>query len=243
MNSQQKITDRVDSISRAVHGKLIVSCQALPGEPLFGSVYMAALSVAAEQGGAAAIRANSPTDITAIRAVVSLPIIGLNKRDIPGYEVYITPTIDDAIALAEAGSDIIAIDATDRPRPSGPLYEYVRDIKNATHCGVLADISTYEEGIAAAAAGADFVSTTLSGYTSYSPDKLEPDIDLVRRLSQHCTVPVIAEGRISTPEQAFAMLEAGAWAVIVGGAITRPRDITRRFAEALGSSCVGSEHK
>ncbi len=221
------------NIAGRLRGGLVVSCQALPGEPLFGADIMARLAIAAEAGGAAGIRANSPADIQAIRAVTALPLIGLSKVDMAGYDVYITPTLADAVAVGEAGADIIALDATARPHPEGTLASFIGRIKEATGRLVLADISTYDEAQAAQDAGADFVSTTMSGYTPYSSQSSEPDLDLVRRLAPVLAVPLIAEGRIATPEQARAALDAGAWAVVVGGAITRPRQITERFMTAI----------
>lgn len=220
-------------ITTRLRGGLIVSCQALPHEPLFGAEIMARMAVAAQGGGAVGIRANSPADIAAIRAVTDLPLIGLSKVEMAGYEVYITPTLADALAVSEAGADIIALDATDRPRPEGTAADFIRSVREATGKPVLADISTFDEALAAQEAGADFVSTTMSGYTPYSPQGEEPDLDLVRRLASVLTVPLIAEGRIATPEQAWAALDAGAWTVVVGGAITRPQQIAARFARAL----------
>ncbi len=220
-------------IAAAVRGGLIVSCQALPGEPLFGADIMARLAAAAEAGGAAGIRANSPADIAAIRAVTTLPLIGLSKVDVAGFDVYITPTLADAQAVSAAGADVIALDATDRPHPEGTAADYIKRVQDATQKLVLADISTYDEALQAQDAGADFISTTMSGYTPYSPQSGDPDLDLVRRLASVLTVPLIAEGRIASPEQARAALDAGAWAVVVGGAITRPQQITQRFVKAV----------
>jgi len=225
--------NRAAEIAARLRGGLIVSCQALPGEPLFGADIMARMAIAAERGGAAGIRANSPADIMAIRAVSFLPLIGLSKVDVAGFDVYITPTLADAVAVGEAGADIIALDATDRPHPEGTLASFIRRVQEATGNLVLADISTEDEALAAQDAGADFVSTTMSGYTPYSLQSVEPDLDLVRRLASILTVPLIAEGRIATPEQARAALDAGAWAVVVGGAITRPQQITERFIKAI----------
>lgn len=222
-------------ITARLRGGLIVSCQALPHEPLFGADIMARLALAAEAGGAIGIRANSPVDIAAIRAVTSLPLIGLSKIDVAGYDVYITPTVADAQAVADAGADIIALDATNRPHPEGSAAAAILKVQAATGKPVLADISTYDEALAAQDAGAEFISTTMSGYTHYSPQQQEPDLELVQRLAAALTVPLIAEGRIATPEQARAALDAGAWAVVVGGAITRPQQITARFARALGT--------
>ncbi len=222
-------------IIAVVSGRLIVSCQALPGEPLHGSEIMARMAIAARAGGAAAIRANSPADIAAIRRVVDCPIVGLYKVDVPGFDVYITPRLQDAVAVAEAGADVIALDATGRDHPEGTTAELIAAVKAATGLPVMADISTDDEAIAARAAGADFVSTTMSGYTPYSLQQAAPDIDLVRRLAAELgpDYPLIAEGRISTPEQMRAALDAGATAVVVGGAITRPQQITERFVRAL----------
>jgi N-acylglucosamine-6-phosphate 2-epimerase len=223
----------VTEIGARLRGGLVVSCQALPDEPLFGADIMARLAIAAEQGGAVGIRANSPVDIAAIRAVTALPLIGLSKVEIAGFDVYITPTLADALAVSDAGADVIALDATNRPHPEGTTAEFIRRVKDATGKPVLADISTVDEARAAQDAGADFVSTTMSGYTPYSPQSSEPDLALVQRLASLLTIPVIAEGRIATPEQARAALDAGAWAVVVGGAITRPRQITERFVKAV----------
>jgi N-acylglucosamine-6-phosphate 2-epimerase len=216
----------------AVRGRLIVSCQALPDEPLHGASIMARMAVAAREGGAVAIRANSPEDIRAIREAVDLPLIGLYKDGDSG--VYITPTLRHARAVAEAGADVIALDATPRARPNG---ENLADIIAAIHADlgklVLADVSTREEGIAAAQMGADFVAPTLSGYTEYSAKRDGPDLELIQTLAQTLDVPVIAEGRIRTPAEARAALDAGAAAVVVGSAITRPQWITAQFVASI----------
>jgi glucokinase-like ROK family protein len=215
-------------------GGLIVSCQALPEEPLHGAHIMAAMARAAAAGGAVCIRANGPEDIAAIRQAVELPIIGLWKDELPGYNVRITPTVEHARRLAAAGAAIIAIDATDRPHPDGlSLPERIEAIHTDTSRPILADIATLDEGIAAQQAGADLVASTLSGYTDYSPASDEPDFDLIQQLVSHLRVPVIAEGRIATPEQAAHALALGAFAVVVGGAITRPQQITARFVARL----------
>lgn len=220
-------------IKERLRGGLIVSCQALPSEPLFGADIMARMALAAQAGGAVAIRANSSVDIAAIRAATPLPLIGLSKVDVEGYEVYITPTVADARAVSEAGADIIALDATTRPHPEGTTADFIRFVREAVGKPILADISTYDEALMAQDAGAEFISTTMSGYTPYSHQQEGPDLALIARLAFKLSVPLIAEGRIATPEQALAALDAGAWAVVVGGAITRPQQITRRFAQAL----------
>ncbi|HUC94067.1 MAG TPA: N-acetylmannosamine-6-phosphate 2-epimerase [Paenibacillus sp.] len=215
---------------------LVVSCQALAHEPLHGSAHMAAMARAAREGGAGGIRANSPTDIRAIREAVELPIIGLWKRDYKGFEMYITPTVEDAVAVHAAGADIVAIDATGRPRPDGLTLERAIAELKRRGIAVMADISTYGEGLLAAEYGADYVSTTLAGYTPYSEgDGPLPRLDLLKRLADSLTVPVIAEGGISTPQQAGLALAAGAHFVVVGSAITRPQWITARYAAAMAS--------
>ena len=223
-------------------GRLIVSCQALEGEPLHGAEIMARLALAAELGGAVAIRANSPADIRAIRAAVSLPIIGLYKERIPGFDRYITPTVKHARQVAEAGADVIAVDATSRLHPEGlDLATFFHRIREATGCPILADISTLQEAIAAAEAGADLVSTTLSGYTPYSPSLDGPDLDLIEAAASRIALPLLAEGRYHYPEQATEALRRGAYAVIVGGAITRPVEITERFVAAMSRAFLASQ--
>lgn len=215
-----------------VRGRLIVSCQALADEPLHSPFIMARMAVAAQQGGAAAIRANSPDDIRAIRAAVDLPIIGLYKDGDTG--VYITPNLRHARAIVDSGADIIALDATPRPRPNGEqLVDIITAIRADLGKLVLADVSTLEEGIAAAQMGADFVAPTLAGYTDYSLKLDGPNFDLIRELVQRVPVPIIAEGRIRTPAEARAALDAGAVSVVVGSAITRPQWITAQFVAAI----------
>ncbi|MEJ5199663.1 MAG: N-acetylmannosamine-6-phosphate 2-epimerase [Anaerolineae bacterium] len=223
--------DLPEAVAR-LRGGLIVSCQALPHEPLHGSEIMARMALAAWQGGAVGIRANTPQDIHAIRGAVPLPLIGIYKDG--DADVYITPTLEHGRAVARAGADIVALDATGRPRPDGlTLAETIAALHAEFAIPVMADVSTFDEGLAAVEAGADLVSTTLSGYTPYSPQQEEPDLALVAALAGRLAVPVIAEGRISTPALARAALEAGAFAVVVGAAITRPQWITARFVAAL----------
>lgn len=229
-----------NSLLESLRGKLIVSCQALPDEPLFGSEIMARMALSAKQGGASGIRANTPQDVQAIKAMVpDLPLIGLYKVVVTGFEdVYITPRLQDAVEVANAGADIIALDATLRRHPEGSASDHIKRVRDTTGKLVMADIDNEESALAAIEAGADCVSTTLSGYTPDSPALDGPDLTLVARLaSLNLPVPVFAEGRINTPEQARAALEAGAFAVVVGGAITRPRQIASRFAAVLGIRC------
>lgn len=226
----------ISEVLAQLKGGLVVSCQALADEPLHGAQIMAAMARAAVLGGAVGIRANSPADVAAIRAAVGVPLIGLYKDNLEGYPVYITPTLRHAQAIADAGADILALDATARLRPEGTdTGEFIRKVKEATHKLILADVAVYEEGVAAWQAGADAVSTTLSGYTENSPHLPGPDFDLLKRLVLDLSIPVIAEGRISTPEQATRALELGAFAVVVGGAITRPQWITRQFVNGISA--------
>jgi N-acylglucosamine-6-phosphate 2-epimerase len=215
-------------------GGLIVSCQAGSEDPLHGPTLMAAMARAAALGGAAAIRANGPDDIAAIHAAVELPIIGIWKVDMPGLGIRITPEIEHAKAVAAAGASIIAFDATDRARNEGlAAAEWIARVRSETGLLVMADVSTFEEGLMAEAAGADLVATTLAGYVNRSPSSDGPDLDLVARLAPKLRVPLVAEGRISTPDQAAQALALGAYAVVIGHAITRPEWITARFVAAL----------
>ncbi|MBP1993348.1 N-acetylmannosamine-6-phosphate 2-epimerase [Paenibacillus eucommiae] len=214
---------------------LIVSCQSFPGEPLHGTPFMVALAQSAKIGGAVGIRAKGAADITAIKKEVGLPVIGLNKVDIEGYEIYITPTLEIALAVHAAGADIVAIDATTRQRPDGlSLSDTIRELKSRG-IPVMADVSILEEGLAAEEFGADYISTTLSGYTSYSRQQEAPDLELVASLAGRVNLPIVAEGRINTPDQAVEALRLGASLVVVGKAITRPHLITASFSEQMDS--------
>ncbi|WP_037354567.1 N-acetylmannosamine-6-phosphate 2-epimerase [Selenomonas sp. FC4001] len=216
-----------------VQGKLIVSCQALPDEPLHSSFIMGRMALAAKEGGAVAIRAQSSDDIREIQKVTGLPVIGLVKRNYEDSPIYITPTMAEVEDLLTTDCEMIALDMTDRTRPHG---EKLPDLLARIHEGgrlVLADISTYEEGMAAAKLGADAISTTLSGYTPYSPQLSGPDVELVAALSRDLDIPVFAEGRINESADIQRVMAAGAYAPIVGSAITRPQLITARFAQAL----------
>ncbi|MBU4199342.1 MAG: N-acetylmannosamine-6-phosphate 2-epimerase [Kiritimatiellae bacterium] len=220
----------MNDIIAGLKGKLIVSCQALAGNPLRGPVFMSAMAKAAVQGGAAAIRANGAEDIRAIRKMVKVPIIGINKMPASDTVPYITPDFAMAKEIYEAGADIIALDATLRKRLDGAsAASLIKRIKKELGVPVMADISTYEEGMCAVESGADMVATTLSGYTEYSPKSREPDMELVKQLAGSAGVPVIAEGRYTTPAQVKIAFEYGAYAVVVGKVITNPEFITRYF--------------
>lgn len=222
------------ALLESLRGRLIVSCQAYPGEPLRDPDAMRRMALAVAAGGAAGIRAQGLADLRAIRAATALPLIGLWKSGTDG--VVITPTAEHAVRVARTGADIVALDATDRPRPDGrPLAESIAAVHRAGRL-VMADVATEAEGRRAADLGADLVGTTLAGYTEASPATPGPDLALVERLSAVLGLPVVAEGRIHTPDQARAALAAGAFAVVVGTAITHPTTITGWFAEAVRSA-------
>lgn len=221
-------------VLNALRGGLIVSCQARPGMPLHGADHMAAMARAALLGGAAGLRACGVEDIRAEKEATGLPVIGLEKIDTEGFDIYITPTLESMRRVADAGADIVATDATDRPRPDGyALPELLAAFRAVSSTPVMADIATLDEGLDAAEMGFDVISTTMSGYTPQSPRQPGPDFELLAELARRVSTPVIAEGRIWTPDEASRALDLGAWAVVVGSAITRPEEITRRFARAL----------
>lgn len=208
---------------------LIVSCQARADNPLHGPEFMGAMALAARDGGAVAIRANGPEDIAAAKAA-GLPVIGIHKVFSDRYPVYITPNFAAAEAIVAAGAGVVALDCTQRPRDGEAVATLVRRIREDLGAEVFADVSTLEEGLAAADFGATYVATTLSGYTEASqPKPEEPDLGLVEMLAARLPVPVIAEGRYNTPAWVRRGFEAGAHAVVVGTMITNPREITRMF--------------
>lgn len=211
---------------------LVVSCQARADNPLHGEAFMAAMARAAEAGGAKAIRANGPENVRAIRAATRLPIIGINKI-YDDHPVAITPSLEAARAVAEAGADMIAIDATSRPRAGEPVADLIRCIRADLRKPVLADVDTLETAMAALGHGADAIATTLAGYTDSRARSPGPDLDLLRQIIEHVRVPVVAEGRFWAPDEVAHAFELGAAAVVIGTAVTNPREITRRFAAAV----------
>lgn len=189
-------------------------------------------------GGAVGIRANTVEDITEIKKTVDLPIIGIIKQDYEGYDVYITPTMKEIDALAECGVSVIALDATDsskRSRPDGrSLDDSFGDIRKKYPDQLfMADCSNYEEAMHAAEIGFDLIGTTMHGYTEYTKGVTLPDMDLIKSLVRDSKKPVVAEGGIWTPEQLKGVLDTGVWTVVIGGAITRPLEITKRFVAAI----------
>ena len=227
------MNDKVENLK----GKLIVSCQALPHEPLHSSFIMGRMALAAKEGGAAGIRANTKEDIAEIQAQVDLPIIGIVKRDYEDSKVYITPTMKEIEELMEVKPEIIALDATSDLRPGGKTLDgFYREIRAAYPEQLLmADCSTVEEALHADELGFDFIGTTLVGYTEQSRGlKIEADdFAIIREIVAKVRHRVIAEGNINTPEKARRVIELGAFSVVVGSIITRPQLITKSFAEAL----------
>lgn len=215
-------------------GALVVSCQARADNPLHGPVYMSVMAQAAAAGGAKGIRANGEADVAAIRAVTKLPIIGIAKVWDARFPVYITPGFEQAVQIAKAGADIIGLDATPRPRDGEPVERLIGRIRTELGKEVFADIATLEEGRAAHAAGATYVATTLSGYTEQTAfRKTEgPDLELLSALVAEIPTPIVAEGRFDTPDLVAEAFRRGAHAVVVGTAITNPREITRKFVRA-----------
>ena len=222
-------------ILEQIKGGLIVSCQALPHEPLYDSYIMSKMAYAAMLGGAVGIRANTIVDILAIRKRVDLPIIGIIKQEYDGSDVYITPTMDEVDALVEIGCDIIATDATNRIRPNGKTFEDFFSEVRAKYPNQLfmADTSCFEEGQLAERLGFDLIGTTMAGYTPYTKGRSLPDLELIEKYSKELNVPIIAEGGIWSPEDLKNVYKAGAFSAVCGTAITRPMDITKRFVKAL----------
>lgn len=219
-------------------GTIIVSCQATPGEPLYlkDQSMMYLMARAAKQAGAKMIRTSSKRDIMEIKEETGLPVIGLIKREYPGYMGRITMTMREVDECMEALADIVSIDCTNTPRGDGlTAPEFLRQIKQKyPNIIIMADCATLEEAVAAYEAGADLVGSTMNGYTPETACcKGEPNYELVQQMISALPCPVIAEGRVHTPEQARRMLEIGAWAVVVGGAITRPLEIASRFMNAV----------
>ncbi len=225
---------RLAGLLDGLRGGLIVSTQASSDSPLHNPVVIAELAKAAEIAGCVGHRVNGPEHVRAVRAACERPIVGIYKVDTPGYEVYITPTIAAAKAVADVGASLIALDGTPRPRPEGLTLAGLIEEVHRLGLPVMADVATLAEGVGAAAAGADVVATTLSGYTPETAHLRErgPDLQLIRDLRAAVSVPIIAEGRFHHPEQVAAAFEAGAHTVVVGTAITATGWIAEQFVRA-----------
>jgi len=239
--NKEKILDKLQS-------RLIVSVQSEPPEPLADTSLLAAMAKAAVMGGAAGIRANLPQNVEAISRAVDVPVIAIYKKIYAGCPVFITPTRTEIDAILQTNAHILAMDATERIRPNGEkIPELVHYIREKSPVLLMADVSTFEEGLSAAEMGFDMIGTTLSGYTDYTKDRCrddQPDFELLQRLSQALRnrIPVIAEGRIWRPEQALEALNFGAFSVVVGSAITRPWLITEKFVHKM-NNFPGAEPK
>lgn len=218
-----------------VRGGLIVSCQALKSEPLHSSYIMSKMAYAAKLGGAVGIRANSVDDIKEIKKIVDLPIIGIIKRDYDDSPIFITPTINEVDELVSCGADVIATDATNRIRPNGETLEsFFKKVREKyPEILFMADCSTFEEGVFASNIGFDFIGTTLSGYTDYTKGVELPNLEMMKKLVDKIDTPVIGEGGIWYPEQLKQALDTGIITAVVGTAITRPMDITKKFVSAI----------
>lgn len=219
-----------------IKDKLIVSCQALEDEPLHSSFIMGKMANAAKIGGAVAIRAQGVEDIIEIKKVTNLPVIGIIKRNYKESPIYITPTKKEIDELLTTKCEMIAIDATNRNRPNNENLEELINYIKSKNVLVMADISNYEEAIKAYEYGVDCISTTLSGYTPYTKKLEGPDFDLIEKLVKELDIPIIAEGRINTPEELAKALSIGAYSAVVGSAITRPQLITEKFTKAIAKN-------
>ena len=216
-----------------IKNQLIVSCQAKDNEPLKDPMIMAKMAASALLGGAKGIRAAGVEDIKAIKAFNDTLVIGLIKRNYPDSEVYITPTKVEVLKLVESGCEIIALDGTNRHRPNQETLVSLIVLIHANNRLAMADISTFEEALMAQQAGADCISTTLSGYTSYSKQQAGPDLKLLSKCVAKLQIPVIAEGRIRNPQDLKRVLKKKPFAVVIGTAITRPSEITKTFVECF----------
>lgn len=228
--------DRLDTCLTRLKGGLIVSCQAPVNSPLHDPGAIAAMAAAAVQGGAGGVRIDTPDHITAVRRRIHQPIIGLWKQVLPPSPVYITPQFHHAQAVAAAGADIIAVDATQRSRPGAEtLAQLIQDIHQRLGKPVMADVDTLDNALLAAEAGADWVGTTLFGYTEATQDQVPPGFDLLQAMVTQCAIPVICEGGIASPQAARQALDLGAYAVVVGTAITGIDSLVKTYVQAVGA--------
>lgn len=221
-----------DRVLTAMRGRLTVSCQAYVGEPMRDPRTTAQVAQSVVAGGAAAVRVQGLADVAAVTAAVDVPVVGLWKDGADG--VFITPTLRHALAVAEAGAHVVALDGTRRPRPDGrTLAETVAGLRAASDVLVMADCGSLDDALAAQDAGVDLLGTTLSGYSGERPKTQGPDLELVDQVVAACTLPVVVEGRVHTPAQAAAAMARGAFSVCVGTAITHPATLTTWFATAV----------
>lgn len=224
-----------EEVLKQIKGGLIVSCQALSTEPLYDPYIMSKMAYAAMLGGAAGIRANTVVDIHEIKKLVDLPIIGIIKKEYDDSDVYITPTEKEVDELVYEGVEIIAVDATNRPRPNGESFEsFFKNIRaKYPNQLFMADTSCFEEGKLALELGCDLLGSTMAGYTEYTKGETLPALNLIHRYACELNAKVVAEGGIWYPEQLQEVYKQGAFTAVIGTAITRPRDITKRFVSAI----------
>ncbi|MDQ2747649.1 MAG: N-acetylmannosamine-6-phosphate 2-epimerase [Acidobacteriota bacterium] len=224
----------MNTIFEKWRGGLIVSCQAPAGSPLARPEIIAAFAEVAEQNGAVGVRIDAPENIVAVKSKIKIPVLGIYKIIGDRSQVYITPTFDSAAQIAAANADVIALDATLRVRPNDEKIEnIIRQIRDNFNQPIAADIATFDEGVKAQENGFDAVITTLSGYTDDTKHILEPDFALVEKLAKKLSIPLICEGRLSSAEDVKRAFDCGAFAVVVGGAITGVDNLVRKFAAAL----------
>lgn len=221
------------AVLEKINQGLIVSCQARKGQPFNTPELLAKMALAAYEGGAVGIRADTPEVIRQIRKAVPLPMIGIHKKRVPGRKVFITPDYEDAVGVAKTGAEIIGLECTFQDDRQETLPEIVTRLHKKFSCLLMADIATYEEAQFAEDIGFDLVATTLVGYTDYTPKIENFDVNLLDRMVTNLTIPVIAEGHLRTPAEAAETIQHGAFAVVVGKAITMPSEITRWFVETL----------
>jgi N-acylglucosamine-6-phosphate 2-epimerase len=225
--------EQMKAVIEKLRGGLIVSCQAPAGSPLDDAEIIAAFALTAEQQGAVGVRLNGAGHVVAARRRVTVPVIGLEKVVTPESEVYITPTFEVARRVAAGGAHVVALDATARPRPGGEnVAELIRRVREGLRLPVMADVDGFDAGLRAADDGADIVATTLCGYTAETKGERLPAFDLLARLAARLRVPVVCEGGVSSPEEVRRAFECGAFAVVVGTAITGVGQLARKFVEA-----------
>ena len=225
-----------------LEGSLIVSCQAYPGEPMRDPRTMAQVAAAVQEGGAAAVRAQGLEDIRQVKSAIEVPVIGIWKDGEEG--VFITPTLDHCLAVIDAGADVLALDGTTRERPDGrTLAQTVAAVRERFDGPLMADCDSLESALIAADLGVEIIGTTLAGYTAARPRTTGPDLELLAELAERLpeTSVLVAEGRVHPPQQAADARASGAFAVVVGTAITHPTSITRWFCTAV-EDAAGTEH-
>ena len=224
---------QTEQLLESMRGGLIVSCQAPPGSPLHDPYVIRAMALTAEQQGAVGVRLSGATHIAAAHEALTIPIIGLEKVVTPGSDVYITPTFAVAERIAQSGATMIAVDATQRARPNGETIELLlKRIRQELQLPVMADVATFAEGVQSAEMGANVLATTLCGYTQESAGASLPAFALVEQLAKTLRLPVICEGGIATPEDVRRAFDSGAFAVVVGTAITGISQLVKNFIAA-----------